>query len=100
MQSVKERLAQVKTIASKAKDVLTLSTVHTSKGCEYSTVFVIGLVDGVLPSSQDGADLAEEKRILYVGITRAKQRLYLSYPRMSDNAVDDNKPCRFIAGHF
>ena len=100
VQKVKEQLAQVKTIAAKAKDVLTLSTIHTAKGCEYSTVFLIGLVDGVLPSSQDGADLAEEKRILYVGITRAKQRLYLSYPRLSDNAVDDNKPCRFIAGHF
>ena len=100
VQSVKERLAQVKTIAAKAKDVLTLSTIHTAKGCEYSTVFVIGLVDGILPSSQDGADLAEEKRIFYVGITRAKKRLYMTYPRISDNAVDDNKPCRFLAGHF
>ena len=100
VQRVKERLAQVKTIASKAKDVLTLSTIHTAKGCEYSTVFVIGLVEGVLPSSQNDADISEEKRILYVGITRAKQRLYMTYPRISDNAVDDNKPCRFIAGLF
>lgn len=100
VQNVKAQLARVKEVAAKAKEVLTLSTIHTAKGCEYSTVFVIGLVDGVLPSSQDGADLAEEKRIIYVGITRAKERLYLSYPRISDNAVDDNKPCRFLAGHF
>lgn len=100
VQDVKAQLAKVKEVAAKAKDVLTLSTIHTSKGCEYSTVFVIGLVDRVLPSSQYGADLAEEKRILYVAITRAKARLYLTYPRTSDNAVEMNKPCRFIAGRF
>ena len=100
VQNAKEQLAQVKTIAAKAKDVLTLSTIHTAKGCEYSTVFLIGLADGVLPSSRDDADISEEKRILYVGITRAKERLYLSYPRMSDNAVEMNKPCQFLAGHF
>lgn len=100
VQRVKERLAQIKTIASKAKDVLTLSTIHTAKGMEFDSVFIVGLADGVLPSSQDDADISEEKRILYVGITRAKQRLYMTYPRISDNAVDDNKPCRFIAGLF
>jgi len=100
VQRVKERLAQVKTIASKAKDVLNLSTIHTAKGMEFDSVFIVGLADGVLPSSQDDADISEEKRILYVGITRAKQRLYMTYPRISDNAVDDNKPCRFIAGLF
>ena len=100
VQRVKERLAQVKTIASKAKDVLTLSTIHTAKGMEFNSVFIVGLADGVLPSSQNDADISEEKRILYVGITRAKQRLYMTYPRISDNAVDDNKPCRFIAGLF
>ena len=100
VQKVKEQLAQVKTIAAKAKDVLTLSTIHTAKGCEWNTVLMIGLADGVLPSSRDDADLAEEKRILYVGITRAKKRLYLSYPRLSDTTVEMNKPCRFIAGRF
>ncbi|MBR3747472.1 MAG: ATP-dependent helicase, partial [Selenomonadaceae bacterium] len=61
---------------------------------------LIGLVDGVLPSNCNGSDIDEEKRLLYVGITRAKQWLYLSYPRMSDNTVEFNKPCRFLAGHF
>ena len=100
LESVKERLVQVKTIAAKTKDVLTLSTIHTAKGMEFDSVFIVGLADGVLPSSQDDADISEEKRILYVGITRAKQRLYMTYPRMSDNMVEDNKPCRFIAGLF
>ena len=100
VQEVKEQYAQARLMASKAKDVLTLSTIHAAKGCEWQNVFVIGLADGVLPSSRDGADIAEEKRLIYVGITRAKIRLYLSYPRISENAVDDNKPCRFLAGLF
>ena len=100
VQDVKDQLAKVKEVAAKAKDVLILSTIHTAKGCEYSTVFVIGLVDGVLPSSQEGADLAEERRILYVAITRSQARLYLTYPRLSDTTVEMNKPCRFIAGRF
>ena len=97
---VKEQFAQARVTASKSKDVLTLSTLHTAKGCEWATVFLMGLADGVLPSSKENADIDEEKRLLYVGITRAKQRLYLSYPRMNDNAVDDNKPCKFIARFF
>ena len=97
---VKEQLAQVKTIASKAKDVIALSTIHAAKGCEWKNVFLIGLADGVLPSSRDGVDIAEEKRLLYVAITRAKQRLYLTYARTSENTVEFNKPCKFIAGLF
>lgn len=100
VQAVKEQFVQARVMATKAKDVLTLSTIHAAKGCEWKNVFLIGLADGVLPSSRDGADISEEKRLLYVGITRAKERLYLSYSRLSDNAVDDNKPCRFLARHF
>ena len=100
VQDIKEQFAQARLMASKAKDVLTLSTIHAAKGCEWQSVFLIGLADGVIPSSKDNADIAEEKRLLYVGITRAKQRLYLSYPRMNDNIVDENKPCRFITGLF
>ena len=100
VQEVKERLAQVKATAAKSKDLLTLSTIHTAKGCEWDTVFLIGISEGVLPSSRNDADIEEEKRILYVGITRAKQRLYLTYPRLTDNAVEMNNPCRFLAGLF
>ena len=100
VQSVKDQLAKIKELAAKAKDAVMLSTIHASKGMEWQSVFLIGLVDGVLPSNCNGSDIDEEKRLLYVGITRAKQRLYLSYPRMSDNTVEFNKPCRFLAGHF
>ena len=67
--------------AAKEHDMLTLSTIHSAKGLEWETVFLIGLVEGVLPVSfsLDNEDsIEEEHRLFYVGITRAKEQLYLS----------------------
>ena len=61
--------------------VVTLMTLHTAKGLEYPVVFCTGFEDGVFPhlrALSDPAELAEERRLAYVGITRAQQRLYLS----------------------
>ena len=63
--------------------VVTLMTLHTAKGLEFDTVFLTGLEDGVFPhqrslAATDGKELAEERRLAYVGITRARKRLYLS----------------------
>lgn len=65
-------------------DRITLMTVHTSKGLEFPVVFLVGLEENTLPSYlslQTGAneDIEEERRLCYVGMTRAKQRLYLSF---------------------
>lgn len=60
---------------------LTLSTIHSAKGLEWESVFFIGLIDGVLPVSfslNTQEDIEEEHRLFYVGITRAKNHLYLS----------------------
>jgi DNA helicase-2/ATP-dependent DNA helicase PcrA len=59
-----------------------LSTIHSAKGCEWDVVFVIHAADGVLPSdmSVGQADLEEERRLLYVAMTRARDRLYVTYP--------------------
>lgn len=100
VKDIREQIAKVKELGAKAKDAVELSTIHAAKGCEWKTVFLTGLADGVLPSSRDGADISEEKRLLYVGITRAKQRLYLTYPRTSDNTIEYNTPCQFLAGSF
>lgn len=60
---------------------VTLMTLHTAKGLEYPVVFLTGLEDGTFPHSRslaDPAEMAEERRIAYVGLTRARERLYLS----------------------
>ncbi|PIP51698.1 ATP-dependent DNA helicase PcrA [Candidatus Berkelbacteria bacterium CG_4_10_14_0_8_um_filter_35_9_33_8] len=71
---------------------VTLMTLHSAKGLEFETVFVVGLEEGLLPhrrSFQDESELEEERRLCYVGMTRAKNRLYLIYSRN-----------RFIFGSF
>ncbi len=63
--------------------IVTLMTMHNAKGLEFGTVFIIGLEDGVFPHSRsiESGDLEEERRLAYVGITRAKSRLYLTHAR-------------------
>lgn len=66
-------------------DAVTLMTLHNAKGLEYPVVFLTGLEDGLFPLAQsfdDPPKLEEERRLFYVGITRAKQKLYMSYTEM------------------
>ena len=68
------------------EDRLTLSTIHSAKGLEWHTVFVIYMVDGYLPSTMSMGspeELEEERRLLYVALTRAKENLYLIKPNNS-----------------
>ncbi len=71
--------------AGQGGEKLVLSTVHSAKGLEWKAVFVINLVEGKFPSgmAKAAAELEEERRLLYVAATRAKERLYLIYPQMS-----------------
>jgi DNA helicase-2/ATP-dependent DNA helicase PcrA len=80
--------------------VVTLMTLHTAKGLEFPVVFLTGLEDGVFPHNRalgDNAELEEERRLAYVGITRARQRLYLSraVTRSAFGAPQYNPPSRF-----
>jgi hypothetical protein len=63
-----------------------IMTIHASKGLEFATVFVVGLEQGLFPSERDkgatGADAEEERRLMYVAVTRARQKLYLTYASM------------------
>ena len=76
-------------------------TLHTAKGLEFPVVFLTGLEDGVFPHLRtlgDPAELAEERRLAYVGITRARERLYLSraLSRSAWGAPSWNPPSRFL----
>ncbi len=82
-------------------DCVTLMTVHAAKGLEFDNVFVVGLEENIFPSSRSvdsEADVEEERRLMYVAITRAKKRLYLSCAkqRMLFGSTNFNKPSRFI----
>jgi DNA helicase-2/ATP-dependent DNA helicase PcrA len=59
-------------------DGISLMTIHKAKGLEFSVVFVIGMVEGILPSKQ--GDIEEERRVAFVALSRAKEMLYLSAP--------------------
>ena len=98
--AVKAQFEQMKDLAAKTDNLVTLTTIHAAKGLEWNNVFLAGCAEGILPSNREGADLDdEERRLAYVGLTRARDKLYCSYAKFSDNAVP-NKPCRFLAGHF
>ena len=97
---LQEQLIKMRDLSAKTNSVVQLMTIHASKGSEWKNVFIVGCNEGVFPSSREGADIEEEKRLLYVAVTRARENLYLSYPKFNNNSIETNMPCRFIAGLF
>jgi len=82
-------------------NLVTLMTVHSAKGLEFDAVFMVGLVDGVFPhfrSISEDAGLEEERRLFYVALTRARQRLFLSTFRQREERgeVRPSRPSRFL----
>ena len=78
-------VADADAVPDSAEGVVTLMTLHTAKGLEFPVVFLTGWEDGIFPHQRslgDDVELAEERRLAYVGITRAKKRLYLSRAMM------------------
>ncbi|BBL35441.1 DNA helicase II [Nitrosomonas stercoris] len=87
--------------ADNQQDAVQLMTVHAAKGLEFHTVFISGLEEGLFPhdnSRNEPNGLEEERRLMYVAMTRAQQRLYLSYAesRMLHGQVRMNVPSRFV----
>jgi DNA helicase-2/ATP-dependent DNA helicase PcrA len=83
------------------QDALQLMTVHAAKGLEFHAVFITGLEEGLFPHEQSANEengLEEERRLMYVAITRARRRLYLSHTqsRMLHGQVRYNMPSRFL----
>jgi DNA helicase-2/ATP-dependent DNA helicase PcrA len=82
-------------------DAIKLTTVHQAKGLEYDVVFVIGLADGQFPGrrSIEAGDVEEERRLFYVAVTRARNELYLTYPKIASRPGPGgmvNSPSRFL----
>ncbi|WP_091225057.1 DNA helicase PcrA [Paenibacillus sp. BC26] len=83
------------------KDAVVLMTMHSAKGLEFPIVFIIGMEEGVFPHSRamnDNEELEEERRLAYVGITRAEKQLYLTSARMRTlfGRTNANMPSRFL----
>ena len=88
--------------ASNEDEQIRLSTVHQAKGLEFDVVFIIMLCDGSFPSAQSVKDAdgeEEERRLMYVAITRARNELYLSYPLTRPDSSGNfmQRPSRFLA---
>lgn len=86
---------------SEEQQCVTLMTLHAAKGLEFDTVILTGLEEGILPSSHSlyqAEKIEEERRLMYVGITRARERLILSYTRYRTTfgQMTDQMPSRFI----
>ncbi len=87
----------------KEEEFVTLSTIHSAKGLEWHSVFIIHAVDGFFPSNRSAESLEtleEERRLMYVAATRAKQNLFITYPMnmySREAGVTLSKPSRFIA---
>jgi DNA helicase-2/ATP-dependent DNA helicase PcrA len=73
-------------LAPEQREFLTLSTIHSAKGLEWEAVFIIWAAEGRFPSSysfEQEEDIEEERRLMYVATTRARQYLYIIYPTVS-----------------
>ena len=81
--------------------MVTLMTLHSAKGLEYPVVFLVGMEEGIFPgykSMDNPADIEEERRLFYVGITRAKQDLFLTFAKRRTifGSTSYNPPSRFL----
>ena len=84
------------------QDMVVLMTLHSAKGLEFHTVFMVGMEEGIFPGNQSiyapEKEMEEERRLMYVGITRAKRKLYLTnaYQRLLFGMTNRNRPSRFV----
>ena len=90
-----------KNIIDGKNDAVTLMTFHAAKGLEFKVVFMVGMEEGLFPHSQsffDTNELEEERRLCYVGITRVKEKLYLTFAkrRLFFGQRTNNNSSRFL----
>jgi DNA helicase-2/ATP-dependent DNA helicase PcrA len=81
------------------KPAVTLSTIHAAKGLEWSNVYIVGVTEGYLPIAYANTlgEIAEEKRLFYVAITRAKKKLSISWSKRDNTSGREREPSRFLS---
>ncbi|MEX2502671.1 MAG: UvrD-helicase domain-containing protein, partial [Trueperaceae bacterium] len=99
--SVDDRAVAAVNDGDAPEDAVTLMTLHNAKGLEFPVVFLVGMEDGLLPHRSSTASLQqleEERRLLYVGVTRAQERLFLVHceSRMTFGRTEPARPSRFL----
>ncbi len=106
MSPMEEFLAQISLVSEQdnirdEESLATLMSLHNAKGLEYDAVFVIGCEEGVFPHSRslEEGNIEEERRLAYVGVTRAREQLWLTYARRRSlhGGASWNLPSRFLA---
>ena len=95
-------LVEAGSIGKENQNGITLMTLHAAKGLEFPVVFIVGMEEGIFPHSRslwEKEQLEEERRLCYVGITRAKEMLYLTYAqrRLFYGETTNNAPSRFLS---
>lgn len=97
----KQYAAMAKLIKSKTTEYIKVMSIHSAKGLEFNTVFLVGAGEGILPDlSHDNTDLDEEANLSYVAATRSKENLYVSYARHNSKCKDEIQPSRYFARFF
>ena len=97
----KQYAAMERLIKNKTTDYIRIMSIHSSKGLEFDTVFLIGAAEGILPDlSHDNVDLDEEANLAYVAATRAKENLFISYARHNSKSKEEIQPSRYFARFF
>jgi DNA helicase-2/ATP-dependent DNA helicase PcrA len=86
---------------NQSEDAVHLMTLHSAKGLEFPIIFIVGLEEGILPHSRSMlsyAEMEEERRLMYVGLTRAKEKIYLLFTRQRTlfGSTQMNSPSRFL----
>jgi DNA helicase II / ATP-dependent DNA helicase PcrA len=86
-------------IKNRLEPRITLATIHATKGLEWNNVFIMGVSDGFLPYVQADSDeeIAEELRLFYVAVTRAKEKLFITWSRSRDSGGRDRIKSRFLS---
>ena len=97
----KQYAAMARLIKNKTTDYIKIMSIHSSKGLEFDTVFLIGAAEGILPDlSHENTDFDEEANLAYVAATRAKENLFISYPRHNSKCKDEIQPSRYFVRFF